>query len=387
MKLSRFINDNTEEILKEWESFARTRFPVAKAMSDLALRDHVGQILAAAANDIDTAQSKGQQEEKSKGNAPDDPHSAASQHGTLRHGSGFTLVQLVAEFRALRATVIRLWQAQVTQYNAETTNDMVRFNESIDQALAESTETFSLRTTRTRDTFLGILGHDLRTPLATVSLAGDYLVRAGPHAERFAEIGAQVQRATLHMSGMVNDLLEYARAQLGDGVPIMRETADLRAVCEAALHDARAAYPKCLFDFEASGDLSGSIDGARLQQVVTNLLTNAAQYGAKDHPVKLLVKGDADTLIVQVENRGLPIPAESLQAIFNPMVQLADEGQREGRPSTSLGLGLFIAREITEAHGGKITASSEPSGTVFTVQIPKKAPEKSQPSGALLLKA
>jgi signal transduction histidine kinase len=87
--------------------------------------------------------------------------------------------------------------------------------------------------------------------------------------------------------------------------------------------------------------------------------------------------GDAGTLVLQVENQGLPIPAESLQAIFNPMVQLAVEGQQKS-PSTSLGLGLFMAREITEAHGGKITAkSSEDLGTVFTVEIPWKAPEKS----------
>jgi signal transduction histidine kinase len=375
MKLSHFINHNTEQILKEWESFASTRVPAATGMSVLALRDHAAQILAAAAKDIDTAQSKGQQEEKSKGDAPEHPHSAASMHGTLRHASGFTLVQLVAEFRALRATVIRLWQAQVTQFNAETTNDMVRFNESIDQALAESTETFSLRTTRTRDTFLGILGHDLRAPLAALSLAGDYLVLARPGAQRSAELGAQVQKATVHMSGMVNDLLQYSRTQLGNGIPIVRRAANLRDICNAALHDARAAHPDWLFDFAASGDLSGSVDGPRLQQVVTNLLINAAQYGAKEHPVRLLVKGGVNTLVVQVENRGPAIKAESLRAIFNPMVQLAAEGQQSRRPSTSLGLGLFIAREITEAHGGNITAeSSEDVGTVFTIDIPKKAP-------------
>jgi signal transduction histidine kinase len=375
MKLSRFINENTEQILAEWDSFARTHVPAAKGMSELALRDHAAQILATAASDIDTEQSKRQQAEKSKGDAPDDLYSAASRHGTLRHGSGFTLVQLVAEFRALRATVIRLWQAQVRNFNADTTNDMVRFNESIDQALAESAETFSLRTTRTRDTFLGILGHDLRGPLAALSMAGDYLVMAGARAERSAEIGATVQRVTVHMSGMVNDLLEYSRTQLGDGIPIIRKCEDLGHICEAALHDARATHPGCLFHYATSGDLSCSVDGPRLQQVLTNLLANAARYGAKDHPVKLLVNGEVDTLVLQVENQGLPIPAESLEAIFSPLVQLSIDGQGDGRASTSLGLGLFIAREITEAHGGKITAkSNEQVGTVFTVEIPRKAP-------------
>jgi signal transduction histidine kinase len=210
-----------------------------------------------------------------------------------------------------------------------------------------------------------------------MSLAGDYLVLAGPSAKRSAEIGAQVRRATLHMGAMVNDLLEYSRTQLGDGIPIVRKDADVGQICDAALHDARAAHPNCLFDLALSGDLSGSVDGARLQQVVTNLLTNAAQYGTRDSPVNLVVKGNADTLVVRVENQGQPIPSESLKAIFNPMVQLSKGGEPESPPSTGVGLGLYIAREITEAHGGTITAlSNEESGTVFTVTIPRKPAER-----------
>jgi signal transduction histidine kinase len=114
--------------------------------------------------------------------------------------------------------------------------------------------------------------------------------------------------------------------------------------------------------------------GPRLQQVVTNVLINAAQYGEKDHAIKVLITGDLDSLLLQVENRGQPIPAESLQAVFGPKVQVAVKGHRDGQPPTSLGLRLFIAREITEAHGGKIAAKpSESTGTVFTVKIPKKA--------------
>jgi signal transduction histidine kinase len=372
MKLSRFIDEHIEEILVEWESFARTQLPAATGMSALALRDHAEQILEALAIDIETDQSPREQYEKSKGMDSQEAGSAASTHGTLRQISGFTLPQLIAEFRALRATVLRLWLPRVKHVTAETSNDMVRFNETIDQALAESAVTYSDQTARTRDTFLAILGHDLRTPLAAMAMAGDYLTIPEVGTARTVEVGVQVQRSTATMTAMVNDLLEYARTQLGSAMPLTQKQADVKEICRAALHDASAAHPDCPFEFSASGDLTGAFDTVRLQQVITNLLTNAAQYRGGQHPVIIFAEGESDAVVVQVRNFGPVIRPESLQEIFNPLVQLSVEHEHGGRPSTSLGLGLFIAREVTESHGGTITADSdEQSGTVFTVRLPR----------------
>ena len=117
----------------------------------------------------------------------------------------------------------------------------------------------------------------------------------------------------------------------------------------------------------------GSFDGARLQQVFSNLLNNAAQYRSESRPVTMNVRGDATSITVQVCNFGPVIPARSLQAIFDPLVQLSvEEGAQEGAPTSSLGLGLFIAREITAAHGGTVNAESNGhTGTVFTVTLPR----------------
>ncbi|MEN3364535.1 MAG: hypothetical protein V7606_1809 [Burkholderiales bacterium] len=372
MKLSRFIDEHKEEILVEWESFARKQLPAATGMSALALRDHAGQILSALSIDIETEQSPTEQYEKSKGMTDNNAGSAASTHGTLRQISGFTLPQLIAEFRALRATVLRLWLPRVKQVTEETSNDMVRFNETIDQALAESAVTFADQTARTRDTFLAILGHDLRTPLAALAMAGDYLTMPEVGTLRTVEVGTQVQRSAATMTAMVNDLLEYARMHLGEGMPITRQQADVKEICHAALHDASAAHPDCPFEFNVSGDLTGEFDSVRLQQVITNLLTNAAQYRGGQHPVTIFAEGEPNAVVVKVKNFGPLIPSESLEAIFNPLVQLSTEQEQGSRPSTSLGLGLFIAREVTEAHGGTITAdSNEQSGTIFTVRLPR----------------
>lgn len=375
MKLSSFISTHTEQIIKEWESIARTLGAPASQLSTNALRDHVKKILQEIATDIVITPSPQQQSEKSEGATLRimDDESAAATHGLLRQLSGFSLTQLTAEYRALRAIVLRLWLPQIGQISEETTYDMVRFNEAIDQALAESVSTYSDQETRTRDTFLAILGHDLRSPLATMAMAGDSLSRLGEPKDSVRLIGARVARSAATMSAMVNDLLEYARTQLGGKMPMVREEVNVKEICQAALEDASAAHPDCRFTLDTAGDLIDSFDGGRLQQVFSNLFNNAAQYRTTEDPVIICATGEREAIIVTVKNLGPVIPAESLAAIFTPLVQLNVEGQAHSRPSTSLGLGLFIARQITEAHGGTITvASNESTGTIFTVKLPRQ---------------
>ncbi len=378
-KLSLFITDNMEEILADWESFARTLLPAAASMSDEALRDHGKQILQEIALDIETEESAKQQRDKSKGLAPDvdKPDSAAGVHGTIRHETGFTLLQVIAEYRAMRASVLKLWLPHIGEVTEETSSDMIRFNEAIDQALAESAATFTDQSTRTRDTFLAILGHDLRSPLATMTLAGDYLTRPEVGTDGTLQIGNRVKRSAATMTAMVHDLLEYARTQLGGSMPIKRHLADMEKICQAAIEDASAAHPDCRFELETSGELLDDFDRDRLQQVFSNLLNNAAQYRGKEHPITIVARGDPGAITIEVKNFGPVIPEKSLKAIFDPLVQLSSDAQQQDRPSTSLGLGLFISREITIAHGGTLKVeSSEDSGTVFTVRLPRtKAPQ------------
>ncbi|WP_330970034.1 sensor histidine kinase, partial [Lysobacter sp. A3-1-A15] len=364
----------------EWDAFARTQLPAARIMSDKELRDHAKQILQAAAEDIDTAQSTEQQSEKSRGLGPPegDEDSAASVHGSLRQLSGFSMSQLIAEYRALRATVLRLWFKQVSEVTDATSNDMIRFNESIDQALAESSDTFTNNAFRTRDTFLAILGHDLRSPLSTMAMSGEVLTKPDVGSEQTQEVGARIKRSAAMMSSMVVDLMEYSRTQLGAEIPINRQPADIAEICRAAGHDSGAAYPDCAIEVETSGDMTGCFDSVRLQQLFTNLLNNAAQYRSKDQPVVVCARGEPHEIVVQVKNQGPVIPADALRAIFDPLVRLARESHHDARPSTSLGLGLFVAREVTEAHGGTIIAqSSVGAGTVFTVCLPRREPQKS----------
>ena len=371
MRLAEFIITNMTEILSEWDAFART-IETSTELSANALRDHAKPILEAIAVDMATAETPREQLDKSRGLDPVDETSAASTHGTLRHVSGFSLIQLTAEYRALRATILRLWLPKVSSFNAGVASDMVRFNETIDQALAESVLTFSAQGERTRDTFLAILGHDLRSPLAAMSFAGEVLTRQRPSVGDLQQIGVRLRRSAASMTAMVNDLLEFARLQMGGLIAITPTALDLLAVCSDAIDDARAAHPDCEFDIRTDGSLDCNADGPRMQQVLSNLLNNAAQYSSDNQPVRLEARGSIDAVMITVGNFGSVIPAASLESIFHPLVQLDSDGQDRGRPETSIGLGLFIAREITLAHGGSIDVASSPeSGTVFTVRLPK----------------
>jgi signal transduction histidine kinase len=379
MRLSQFIRTNLEEILSQWEAFAKTRLPGADAMSSKELRDHAQQILEVIAVDLATSQTDAGRDAKSKGLAPakegGEAKTAATKHGGLRVASGFTLVQLISEFRALRASVLDLWLKEENGFGAEATGDLMRFNEAMDQALTESVVEFDAHTARSRDTFLAVLGHDLRSPLASMALAGDFLVGPEARSGNIALVGDRVKRGAATMSAMVNDLLEYARTQLGGKMPFTPQASDLRSVALASLRDSSASHPDCPFELEVQGDLQGEFDALRVQQLVTNLLTNAAQYRDKHYRVTLSLLGEPDHLVVRVKNRGPVIPMSATEAIFDPMVRLArdDDGETD-RPNTSMGLGLFIAREITEAHAGTIgVVSTVKEGTTFTVTLPRKA--------------
>ncbi len=372
MNLSTFLNTHAEKILVEWEAFAKTLEPAAVLMTSAELRDHAHQMIKAIALDIESLQSDAQAKAKSKGDGKKQFHnSAAAIHGTLREISGFSLVQLTGEFRALRASVLRLWLPHVDQFNEDVHDELVRFNEAVDQALAESAVTFSDHYTQTRERFLAILGHDLRTPLSAISLTGAFLQRS-TSADGNAEAGMRLTRSAATMSMMVNDLLEYSRTQMGGKMPMRPEPADMHEIVQAALHDAITSHPECVFESEFKGDMTGSFDSVRLQQVIVNLLINAAQYRKIGTAVTLNVVGEPDHMRLSVNNRGPAIPKDALQSIFSAMVQLPLEGEQPGPPRTSLGLGLFVARETSLAHGGSIdVTSTDADGTTFTVRIPR----------------
>ena len=374
MRLSEFIVLNVDRIVDEWEQFAKTITPAADTMDSVALRDHARSILLASARDMNKPQTPSEQAAKARGEGPEKTPSldeAGASHGELRHTVGFDLVQMTSEFRHLRACVIRLWVDSLESPDLTYFQDMIRFNEAIDEALAESTATYAEQVNRSRDIFLAILGHDLRAPLQAVSMSTEILLRKATLEGDALKCAINIKRGTGHLAMMVSDLLELVRSRLGKSLPIEPASMDLAEVAQEAIARACAGQPECDPILTITGDTHGAWDPRRLDQMLQNLIGNALQHGSNKREVTLTLSGDARSVRLTVHNHGLPIPVDAIPTLFDPLVRSASE--ELGEPTTSLGLGLFIVKQVVDAHQGTIEISSnEADGTTFTVVLPRK---------------
>ena len=379
MRLADFILANTEPILAEWEVFARRIWP-GPATDPATLRDHAEDILRATAQDMVSYQTAAQQSDKSKGQGDAGAGSirvdrASKLHGAERVLSGFDLMAVASEYRALRASVIRLWQESCPNPDRRDLDDVTRFNESIDQSLGEAQRTYTEAVDRSRQLFLGILGHDLRGPLHAIMLSAQVLARTQRFDDEGSQVMSGVSTSADAMSRMISDLLDFTEAGLGQAMPLSVAAMDLASVCQEVVEETRAGHPTADVHFQAHGDLTGEWDSDRLRQVVSNLLANAAHHGHGAGPVGLSGSAEGSEVRLTVRNGGPPIAPDALKTLFDPLVRVSSPQVQIRRRAGSIGLGLYIARAVTRAHGGDIDVkSSVRDGTVFTVRLPRRRP-------------
>jgi signal transduction histidine kinase len=374
MRLARFIGAEEERILQEFEEFARTHTRPGDRMDILALRDHAASMLSAIALDMEQPQSDADQERKSKGRAPDDDQAvdtAAEKHGTVRADSGFSLQEMVSEYRALRASVLRLWTDGHPSLDETDMQDLIRFNEAIDMALAESITTFSTALDHSKEMYLAVLGHDLRTPLNAIVTASSFLTTNGGLTGRDLNLAKRIHSSGTRMNGLVGDLLDFTRSRLGRGIPIAPVEVDLAEIGRDAVDECQASHPGGEIGFEVSGNLQGTWDPSRVNQALCNLIGNAAQHGAATTPIAVTARGEADEVVVSIHNRGRVIEPDDQRLIFDPFKQVISE-ESEATSQSSMGLGLYIAQQIALAHGGSIgVRSTEEEGTTFELHLPR----------------
>jgi signal transduction histidine kinase len=380
MRLADFMLTNSHDILSEWDVFARDIWPEGIA-SQKILRDHAGEILRAAAKDMQSPQTELQQSDKAQGQG-DGGHlsvtldGASVVHARSRVDSGFSVTAVVSEYRALRASVVRLWSASGHPPDTRDLADLTRFNETMDQSLAEAVRSYTLQVDRARQMFLAILGHDLRNPLNAIMISSEALAAYGFLDPGSSEAVGQIKTSGQAMARMLADFLDFAQTQLGKPMPVTRGAADLGQLAAEVVAEIQASHPQEKIRFTRQGDLTGQWDPVRLRQLLSNLLANAIQHGRPGRQIDLaLTDTGADTLLT-VANEGSPIPPELLPRIFLPMVRGFSPESRAAQRPGSMGLGLYIAREVVTAHRGSITVDSTPAGvTTFTVRLPHDRPE------------
>jgi len=373
MRLTEFIRANTKVIADEWEKFAGTLLP-EEVFKASVLRNSIEKILEIIANDMDQPQNKEQQISKSQGKTSSKAIEKISEEHVLdRIKMGLSSQQLIAEFRALRASVIRLWRKNKDTVDLKDVDDLIRFNEVVDETITEAETRYSGKIDQSRGLFLGILGHDLRNPLGAISGSADLILRTPNHA-RNAMLAKQILASVNRMSHLITDLIELTRVKLGDGISLNCAKINLQELCQKAIDEMHAIHPERVFRLEAEYELVGDWDDLKLNQVLSNLLGNAVQHGSPTSEITLKAKKAGDWVELQVHNEGPVIPKKLLPKLFDRFVQEKSESSNEN-VSGSMGLGLFIAKEIIVAHGGTIKAnSSKEEGTTFCACLPYNAP-------------
>jgi PAS domain S-box-containing protein len=217
---------------------------------------------------------------------------------------------------------------------------------------------------------LGIVGHDVRTPLATIATAAHLLRGVEPLTDRQDRLVARIASGAAHIERVVSLLVDYAQAHAGQALPVRPRACDLAALCRSAAEECEAAQPGRRVRCEGGSDATGEWDADRLGQALGNLLSNALDYSPPGTPVDVRWRGTPDAVEVEVANEGAPIPPEALSRMFEPF----ERGKRDHSGRRGLGLGLFIARAIARAHGGQLSARSEEGRTAFTIRLPRAVP-------------
>jgi signal transduction histidine kinase len=397
VRLAGFILANVEPILVEWESFARGIWPSGATADPAELRDEAEDILLATAADMQSDQTGAQQTQKSKraSRASDEDGaltSASSAHGSGRVASGFELWAVIAEYRALRASVLRLWRESGPAPDLRDVDDVTRFNESIDQSLTHAVRSYvdqverdratlladeqasrreAEAANRAKDVFLATLSHEMRTPLNAIVGWLSLLRHEQADTKHFQEGLKVIERNTAAQVQLIDDLLDVSRiisgklrvdihpCELTDvinvGVNMMRPAAEARGITLNVQLDPSASGAWC--------------DRVRIQQVVWNLVSNAVKFTPKGGRVDVTLSRENSSFQIQVMDNGQGISPELLPYVFDRFRQ-GDSSTR--RRFAGLGLGLSIVKYIVEAHGGTVEANSpgEGKGSTFTVRLP-----------------
>lgn len=370
MRVIDILRQRESDIVDEAARFAQSLAPFAdEAVDSAVLRDHLPSVLRAMVRDLERPQTREEEIAKSEGRAPTSTaETAAEIHGRMRAESGLSVGQVVAEYRVLRSVVSRMWSDSAV-HDSDSRNDMIRFNEAIDQAIAESVSFHSAEIRRWRYALLAVIAHDLRGPLQSMAMISEFLgerLRNTEHAPHIDRLASAAERLRI----LLDSLLDYSTTKFGRPMRLNLAQANLAAALEAELDLVRSAHPEVPFILQCDGDLYGLFDENRVREAFSNLLSNAVQYSEPRTPVRIVATNVQGQIRLEVRNRGEPIPAEAVHSIFEPL-RRADAMRRAGTRH-NLGIGLFIVREVARAHGGRVGATYDDGEVVFWLSLSKK---------------
>ena len=359
--LAEFLRLNRDAILGEWTREASS-LPSSRRRPRPTIRDQVPQVIDELAQAVD---------DEGDGRA----ESAAAHHAHERFADGYDVRDVVHEYGILRRTILERYRTADDGIRPELRARLapiIHLDEVLDASVGDAVDQFVAERDREHDVLNGILSHDLRAPLQSILIGAELIARE--HAARdpalVARSARRIHGAALRMNGMISDLMDFTRAQLGGGLPISRAPIDLRTVIADAVAEVSVAHPERRIDDRASSsyvDLRGNFGPVRLAQALVNLLTNAVVHG--QDPIVIDAVPDGDAVRIEVANRG-EIAAAQLPTLFQPFTGLVERDATHRGPA-GLGLGLYIVSEIARAHGGRVDATSAGGETRVRMWLPR----------------
>ncbi len=229
---------------------------------------------------------------------------------------------------------------------------MTRFNEAIDQAIAESITRYNADITQSKERFLAILGHDLNNPIGAIMNAAQFMLDIsqdkGDLPEPYLGLVTRVGNTSRRMNKMVHDLLDFAQTSFGDTIPIARAAMDAGVMISGVQAEVSVMYPNATIEIDVSGDLRGNWDGERLTQALTNLVGNAVQHGSRESAIRITARGLPTEVVMSVANRGPVISREQIGQLFKAMKKSTHVRRVDDQHPR---LGLYIVDKIIDAHG------------------------------------
>jgi len=374
--MAEFFRRESPALLEEWRRRVRadSEVPEAGALSTPALNDHMPVLIEQLAKRFAVLPVDAAQAGRAVGMT-----STAHEHALMRFDQNYDLRATLRELAIFRQVVLDhavatrivleydvtlAFHAAVDEAQATSALEMQRLNT---EALRESAETLRYEA-NLRERFVAMLSHDLRTPLQSVVLGAQALLFVGDtYDDRARRALGRIADNGQRMSRMIEDLLDFTRTRQGT-MPLRPAPTDVAVLAEHIVEEFAGLSPGRLIHVHAEGDTWGTWDTDRLAQVLSNLIGNAVTHGSALAPIHLTVRGQAETVTINVHNVGLPMSEEAIAHAFEPYFRASSE--RSG-----LGLGLFIVREVARAHGGDVElTSSEIDGTNFLVTLPRNPP-------------
>jgi signal transduction histidine kinase len=249
----------------------------------------------------------------------------------------------------------------------ELANSEARHMRALEQITAgEARLSGEQHSSKLREEFIAVLGHDLRNPLSAIKAGVELLTRT-PLTDRGVRVAGIIQASAMRISSLIDDMMDFARGQLGGGLALEHTSMEpLEPVLRQVITELQASHPARDINVEIELALPVKCDPSRLSQLLSNLLGNALIHGADNSPIEVRSVTDQANFELSVANAGTPIPPDVLETLFEPFARGASNPNQPG-----LGLGLFIASEIAKAHGGTLVASSSPAETRFTLRMPR----------------